>query len=773
MLKEFVGEKTAEEMTALVMSSPVPAVLVDKNVAVMTANPSALRFFDQKSEDVFRHPLGELLRCVNRHENIRGCGHGRLCKHCIVRTSGYEVVATRQPANGRETDIVLEMMPDCHHQLFRVRFNMTPVMLGGVPYVLFQILDSTSLKLESEHRLRQIEWLETAYSRMNFFRLPIDLSAVEQKALNPALPAHGLAYTGLGASVLEGVAMESLDAGGICFVLSEADGELAFSLFDRGWLHFYLAIIRRRLATPNRRVPVEEVDVWKVFRRVLRAAASRVRRNGTPLDTQLTEGVRLFVHPVWVRSSFGGAVMFAYADQTATDADVESIAVRFGYPYARLKEEASASSCVVRSVEGIAHAKVQLGISALLLGTLLEARFAEEERDKMELQLQQAQKMEAIGRLAGGVAHDFNNVLQAVIGNAELLRDGLPKGGEFAGYVDEILDVSRRATSLSRQLLTFARQQPGRAEIFELGHAVTDSLKMLRHLAGTGVDIEWTPCSTPGYVRLDPVQLDQVLVNLVVNARDALGRKPDGHIRISARTVEGTALASVPGLGRQAHVALRVSDNGCGMTKQVVQRIFEPFFTTKAKGSGTGLGLSNVYGVVKQAGGTITVDSEPGVGTSFDIYFPRQEAPAGATAGDVARPAVDEEQTPFVKGSRETVLLVDDEPSLLRAGYHQLVAAGYTVLAAASGRAAFDIARNYEGPIDLLLTDVVMPGMSGDELFARVAQLRPRIRCVYTSGFSENLRALPDVSTAAGTVCLQKPFTADALECAIRQVLRG
>ncbi len=386
------------------------------------------------------------------------------------------------------------------------------------------------------------------------------------------------------------------------------------------------------------------------------------------------------------------------------------------------------------------------------------------ESKKLEQQLRQAQKMEAVGRLSGGVAHDFNNLLGVIIGYSEVLQDRLPTGEPHRRHVEEIKKAGQRAASLTRQLLAFSRQQVLEPKVLDLNAIVLDVERMLRRLIGE--DIELTTSVDPdlGRVKADQGQIEQVIMNLAVNARDAMPE--GGKLTLETANVElGEDYADHhPLVAPGPYVLLAVTDNGMGMDAETQAHIFEPFFTTKEPGKGTGLGLATVYGVIKQSGGYIWVYSELGQGTTFKIYLPRVDAPVQTAPHSVA-PAKS------LQGS-ETILLVEDEESLRTLTLGLLQRHGYAVLAASSGAQALEIARRHQGRIHLLLTDVVMPGISGRALAEHLLALHPGIKVLYMSGYTKFAISHHGV-LEEGPSLLQKPFTRDALLGKMREVLES
>jgi two-component system, cell cycle sensor histidine kinase and response regulator CckA len=384
------------------------------------------------------------------------------------------------------------------------------------------------------------------------------------------------------------------------------------------------------------------------------------------------------------------------------------------------------------------------------------------ERVQLEQQLRQAQKMEAVGRLAGGIAHDFNNILTAITGYADLLLEDLGPTDSRHQDVAEIRKAADRAAGLTRQLLAFSRQQVLQPSVIDVKTLVGDLQKMLGRLLGEDVALATQLAPDTGRVKADPGQLEQVLMNLAVNSRDAMPQ--GGKLTLETSNVElseGYAADHYPAQPG-SYVMIAVSDTGTGMSEETQAHMFEPFFTTKEKGKGTGLGLATVYGIIKQSGGFIWVYSELGHGTTFKIYLPRVQESADAAKAGVARRRA-------ARGS-ETVLLAEDEAPVRAVARQVLERHGYTVLEAPSAEAALDIAARYSGAIHLLLTDVIMPGLSGRELANRLADLRPEARVIFMSGYTDDAVTRHGV-LEAGLAYLQKPFTPDALGQKVREVL--
>ncbi|MBV1860133.1 MAG: response regulator, partial [Nannocystaceae bacterium] len=387
---------------------------------------------------------------------------------------------------------------------------------------------------------------------------------------------------------------------------------------------------------------------------------------------------------------------------------------------------------------------------------------AREERARMERLLQAGQRMEAVGRLAGGVAHDFNNVLTVIQSYTGFLCEQFSKGDPIREDLDVVLDATERATRLVAQLLAFSRRQIQELRVVNLDDEVINVGSMLRRLIGTDVTLEMNLDQELGHVRVDPTQVEQVLMNLAINARDAMPN--GGRLTIETenvvvpRFVEEEHTLVPPG----SYVMVSMMDTGCGMTEDTQARIFEPFFSTKPKGKGTGLGLSTVFGIVKQSNGYVGVDSEVGTGTTFKVYLPRVDEPA-ATAGTKRTKAL-----PL--GGSERILLVEDERMVRSAVSRILRAQGYAVLEAAHGGEALVLAEENDGQIDLVLTDVIMPELGGRELADRLTERWPGLKVVYMSGYTDDAVVHQGVLDE-DVAFVQKPFTPNALLSKVRAAL--
>ncbi len=399
--------------------------------------------------------------------------------------------------------------------------------------------------------------------------------------------------------------------------------------------------------------------------------------------------------------------------------------------------------------------------------TIFFELFAEDitERRALEQQLRQAQKIEAVGRLAGGIAHDFNNLLMVISGYSEFLLERVGSDPEVRAHAQEIANAAGRATSLTRQLLAFSRKQMLAPKIVDLNSVVTENVKMLTRLIGEDIDLVMVPGTDIGAVKADPGQIEQVIMNLAVNARDAMPHGGKLTIETANVTLDANYARFHAPVKPGDYVMLAISDTGVGMDADTQAHIFEPFYTTKGL-KGTGLGLSTVYGIVKQSEGYIWLYSEAGKGTSFKIYLPRFSATGEALATQPALAAEADQPSP----GHETILLVEDEENLRRLARQYLENQGYNVIDAPDGSNAIQISLAHKGPIHLLLTDVIMPGMNGRELANKVSPTRPEMRVLYMSGYTEN-HIGHNGTLDEGITLLQKPFTLPALKAKVREML--
>jgi PAS domain S-box-containing protein len=394
---------------------------------------------------------------------------------------------------------------------------------------------------------------------------------------------------------------------------------------------------------------------------------------------------------------------------------------------------------------------------------ITERKRAEVERLSLEQRFFQAQKMESIGRLAGGVAHDFNNMLAVITGYSDILMMGMTPGNKNYEHVMQISQAAQRSADLTRQLLAFARKQTVSPKVLDLNDTVSGMISMLRRLIGEDIELSWLPGKDLLSIKIDPSQIDQVLANLCVNARDAITGVGKVIIQTENVNFDEEHCADIADAMPGKYIMMSVQDNGCGMKKEILDHIFEPFFTTKAIGRGTGLGLATVYGIAKQNNGFISVSSEEGQGTVFRIYLPAYDDRDITAVNETGPDAVAQD----IGG---TVLLVEDEPMILLLGKRMLEQIGYTVLSSMTPGEAIRIAKEKGGDINLVITDVIMPEMSGRDLAEQLSSIIPEIKCLFISGYTSDIIGERGVLTE-GVHFLQKPFTYTELASAVKSVL--
>ncbi len=433
---------------------------------------------------------------------------------------------------------------------------------------------------------------------------------------------------------------------------------------------------------------------------------------------------------------------------------LEGIAAHIGEGILRKRSEERVRSLLEESTQA----------RIALLGIIEDEERAQAEKAKLEANLHQAQKMDAVGRLASGVAHDFNNMLGVILGHVELAMNQTTPNQPICSDLQGIHKAAMRSADLTRQLLAFARKQAIAPRILDLNSCVAEMLALMRRLLGEDIHLVWQPGAEVWPVRIDPSQVDQILANLCVNARDAIGGVGQIALATENKRIGSDFCAENPDAVPGDYVMLTVTDDGCGMDKETQAQIFEPFFTTKGMGSGTGLGLATVYGIVKQNNGFITTESEPGRDTTFKVYLPRMATEAVAAA---QRPAAE-----APRGNQETILLVEDEKAICRIYGQFLTEQGYTVITAETPGEALQWVQEFAGDLHLLLTDVVMPGMDGKQLSRRICALHPGVRVLFMSGYTADMIAQRGV-LESDAAFLQKPFACIELAIKVHEVLKA
>lgn len=625
---------------------------------------------------------------------------------------------------------------------------------GALTGAVHIIRDITARK-KAEDALKQIEWMLTkksADTNIQYSGQPYgDLTELNH---------GGLILKSVGREMLKRIADDYMGLLGTSSVIYEANGDYAFENFGSGWCQLLDQASRKLCSTPDNAAAIAS-GKWLCHESCWSACSQKAIATGEPVDIGCHGGIRLYSVPIFANNKTVGAINFDYGDPPRDPEKLRQLADTYQVSYEILFH--MSATCDSRPLYIIEMAKERLNTSARLIGLLVEIKQAEQEHNELEAQLRQSQKMEAIGRLAGGVAHDFNNMLQVILGRTELLLIQTPPESPQAGNLAEISKAAERSSELTRQLLAFARKQTIVPEVLNINENITNTLSMLRRLIGENINLNWMPSTDPLQVKMDPSQLNQILTNLTVNARDAINGTGLISIETAKSEFDEDYCKTHSGFSPGEYVLLAVSDNGCGMDKETCARIFEPFFTTKAIGQGSGLGLSTMYGIVRQNNGFINVYSEIGKGTAFKIYLPRHTEDSSASKQPAPRSA-------DIPRGNETILFVEDEETLLSLGRMQLEELGYTVLASRLPEEALCLAGQHKGRIHLLITDVVMPGMSGLELSKKIAAQMPETKLLFMSGYTA------DIITNHGILAdhlnfLQKPFTRNELAEKVREVL--
>jgi PAS domain S-box-containing protein len=643
----------------------------------------------------------------------------------------------------------------------KIILNSTAPVLdeqGDVQGAIVVNQDVTERK-RAEADLRRIEWM---------------LSKKPPSAIELQAEAHDQGYGDLtelnrdgaiiqliGPELLQSVANDYLELLGTSSAIYEANGDYAFGTFSSGWCRM-MDRASRRLCDPSDNVQALQSGKWLCHESCWTCCAREAIAKRSPMDIACHGGIRLYGVPILAGGEVAGVINFGYGDPPKDPARLRQLAEAYHLNYDDLLREARAYDS--RPPYIIEMAKSRLHASARLIGSILEARLAEKARQKLQGQLIQAQKMESVGRLAGGVAHDYNNMLSVIIGYTEMALEKVPPNDPLHDDFTEIHKAAKRSIDITSQLLAFARKQTIAPKVVDLNAIVERMLRMLGRLIGEDIDLTWMPGKHLWPVKIDSSQIDQILANLCVNARDAITGVGKITIETGNITFDKAYCEVHAGFLPGQFLMLAISDDGCGMDKEVLQNIFEPFFTTKAVAEGTGLGLATVYGIVKQNNGFINVYSEPGKGTTFRIYLSRY---VGEDLPMTVAP-----RTPMPGGNGETVLLVEDEPSIMRMAEMMLKRLGYQVLAAGTPDQALALAAQQTDKIDLLMTDVVMPEMNGRHLSDQIQSICPKIRTLFMSGYTANVIAHHGILDE-GVNFIQKPFSLHDLAIKISTVLKG
>ena len=567
--------------------------------------------------------------------------------------------------------------------------------------------------------------------------------------------------------ILDGVKKENLEqmAADVMALLDtslavyESNGDYAYGIFKSSWCQ-NLDSAAFKLSGTNDVKKALACGKWLCHDNCWNDSAKAAIDSGNPTDIECVGGIRLYAVPVFAKNEIIGVVNIGYGNPPKDNETLIKLSKKFNISFDLLCAKANAYKARPGFIVELGKKRCQH--MARMIGEIIESRQAELEKEKLQAQLTQAQKMESVGRLAGGVAHDFNNMLGVILGHTELALEWAEENSDIYSDLKEIQTAAQRSADLTKQLLTFARKQIIEPKMLNLNQTIKQMITMLQRLIGEDIDLLWKPCEALWPVKMDPSQIDQILANLCVNARDAI--TDVGKITIETAMVSfdeaycNEHVGFIPG----DFVLLGVSDNGSGMDKKTLSNLFEPFFTTKEMGKGTGLGLATVYGIVKQNKGFINVYSEPGQGSTFKIYLPRH------TAVDQTAPAIHTEQQ--YPGGNETILLVEDEPAILNMVRMMLERKGYSVLSAATPAEAIALAKIHADKIHLLMTDVVMPGMNGRDLARHLITIYPDVKLLFMSGYTANVIAHQGVLDE-GVSFIQKPFSRADLLVKLRSIL--
>ncbi|GAB4267577.1 MAG: hypothetical protein Kow0029_02130 [Candidatus Rifleibacteriota bacterium] len=599
---------------------------------------------------------------------------------------------------------------------------------------------------ETTEKLRQIEWmLSQAPEEKSEFVAPFygDLARYNTDGLIKKLVEP---------VILKRLIGEFIYLVGSAANIYEREGGYAMAVLSTDWCRLLNEASRKLCKTADNNEAMKS-GAWLCHESCWTKCSKRAIEEKKPVDIVCSGGINLYSVPIFASGKAVGAISLGYGDPPRDQATIEKIASRYQVGFHELK--AASESYKSRPRYIVEMARQRLNAVAKMIGSLVATRLAEN-------QLRQAVKMEAIGRLAGGIAHDFNNMLSVILGHAEMALLETNDNDLFRVDLENIIAAARRSAELTQQLLAFARKQTNVPQIFDLKESVGQLLKMLKRLIGENIDLVFNASEHAAIVKMDPTQIDQILINLVLNAKEAI----DGSGKIVIKTEISEVKDKndfIDFLQPGHYCVLSVSDDGCGMTKEVQEQIFEPFFTTRPEGKGTGLGLATVYGIVKQNKGDIRVYSEPGRGTTFKVYLPLViEAEAGE--------ALLKKEKEELRIGNETILLIEDDALLLRLTNSMLARLGYNVLTAHSPEAALKIVDDYQDNIDMVLTDVVMPGMNGRELFGLISKKRPALKCLYISGYPADVLSSQD-SLLHDYVLLEKPFNLLKLSKKLRQIL--
>lgn len=769
-------QKAYAELSAIYSNAPILMIIVDPDRKIRKANGAAARFAARTIGEMEGLRGGEALRCLHALEDPKGCGFGPSCETCKIREVVLETFKTGKPYSNIEANVPIMIEGKKEEKWFLL--NTSPLQMGETNHVLICLQEITELKQTGGKLLETVEVLQTFINANPETSLLIDAEG-NVLMVNDALVQR------LGRRK------------------EEIIGACLYDLFEQEVARNRKAYIDQVFQTgkplrfeDSRSGRYYETFVYPIFD--LQGKVTKVSILGIDItDRKLAEEkLRESEEKYRFLVEHAGEAIFVAQDgrlkfvnsktMEILGYDREELTSRPFIEFIHPEDRAMVFERHTKRLQGemlptaysfrILHRSGEIvwaelntalieweGRPATLnfLTDITSRKKAEQEMASLQEQLRQSQKMEAIGRLAGGIAHDFNNLLTVIKGTCQLSLLDLREDDPLRASLKEIERSAERAADLTRQLLAFSRKQILEPQVLDLNALIKNLDKMLRRILGEDIQLVTFLDDHLGRIKIDPGQMEQVIINLAVNAKDAMPQ--GGKLTLETAHVEldeeyaRKHVSVKPG----SYVMLSVSDTGIGMTPEVKERIFEPFFTTKEMGKGTGLGLSTVYGIVKQSGGNIWVYSELGQGTTFKIYLPRVDEPLGEIRREVFRGTA--------RGS-ETILVVEDDETVRKLAVKLLQMHGYKVLDASDARQALHLCRDYKEPIHLILTDVVMPEMSGRRLLEQMKEIHPEAKALYMSGYTDNV-ILHHGILEKGVEFLQKPFTLESLTRKVREVL--
>jgi|GEM_PF-1672083 len=773
-------QKTESELSTIYNNAPVMICMVDEDRRILYANPAFSEFIGTDKPTSIGERACGVFGCVNANQDPRGCGYGDECQECRILDGILDSLHSGDTHKNNEKEMLLEQ--DGEQRKVWLLASTSSVQRSDGPAVLLCMQDITEHKRaeeelnKSERRFKNlfestasgccIDELIYENGRAVDYRI-LDVNHSYEKIMgiskSKAIGALGSKLYGAGEAPFLSLLTEVAETG------NPVRFESYFEPIQK-YLEFTVSNPAEGLFSTVFYDITERVQAEEELHASEQTAHALL--NATPdaaflIDTAgtvLAANEELARRLKQERQAILGKTIYSLlpAEVAARRKEWVDQVVRTGE--ALTKEDERQGRMILHSLNPVLDAAGCVSAVAVFGQDITERKMAEDAQEQLRNQLSQAQKMESVGGLAGGVAHDFNNMLNVILGYSEMVLKDLPADSLWRSSLEEIRKAAERSANLTQQLLAFARKQTISPRILDLNETISSLIRMLERLIGEDIDMLWKPGEGMAPVLIDPGQVHQTLANLAVNACDAIGHA-NGKVTIETSSASfdedycADHRGSIPG----DYVMLAVSDNGCGMDKELLSHIFEPFFTTKDKGQGTGLGLATIYGIVKQNEGFINVYSEPGEGTTVRIYLPALESESPKDFDSSMAAA-----TPA--GGQETILIVEDEEAILKLARTMLERLGYTVLTAATPGEAVRTARKRSGELDLVITDVVMPEMNGRDLTRRLQEYCPDIRVLFMSGYTANVISHHGVLDE-GVSFIQKPFSTADLAGKIRKTL--